>query len=197
LSGHLRVLLADSDAERAAILEQRLRGISGAVILRAPAGSTLPEAVAAAAPDVIIVDMSRPDRGALDGLRRVGADNPRPVVMFVDRDDRAFMEEAIAAGVNSYNVVDGAFPDVEPIVMAAVAIFRRYRQVAEDLHKANATLTERETINRAKSMLMKQRSIDEPKAYRWLRRRAMNGNRRIVDIAAELLAAAEEDEPGN
>ena len=148
-------------------------------------------------PDVIIVDISRPDRETLDDLRRVGADNPRPVVMFVDRDDRAFMEEAIAAGVNSYNVVDRAFPDVEPIVMAAVAIFRRYRQVAEDLHKANATLKERETINRAKSMLMKQRSIDEPKAYRWLRRRAMNGNRRIVDVAAELLAGAGEDEPGN
>ena len=34
------------------------------------------------------------------------------------------MEEAIAAGVSSYNVVDTAFPDVKPIVMAAVAIFR-------------------------------------------------------------------------
>ena len=34
-------------------------------------------------------------------------------------------------------------------------------------------------------MLMKQRNIDEPQAYRWLRRRAMNENKRIADIAAE------------
>ena len=109
--------------------------------------------------------------------------------MFVDRDDRAFMEEAIAAGVSSYNVVDTAFPDIKPIVMAAVAIFRKYQKVADDLSKAKASLLERETINRAKSMLMRQQNIDEPQAYRWLRRRAMNESRRIGDIAADLLAS--------
>jgi len=193
LSSHLNVLLADSDAERATALELRLREISDAVIFRVPAGSKLLDAVAAQAPDVIIVDMGRPDRDALDDLRRVGADHPRPVVMFVDRDDRAFMEEAIAAGVSSYNVTDAAFPDVKPIVMAAVAIFRRFQQVSEDLQSARAQLKERETVNRAKSMLMKQRNIGEPQAYRWLQRRAMNENKRIADIAAALLAEAREE----
>jgi response regulator NasT len=190
LSAHLTVLLADTDPERAAILEQRLGEISDAIILRAPVGGSLCEAVAALAPDVIIVDMARPDRDGLDDLRRLGADNPRPIVMFVDRDDRAFMEEAIAAGVSSYNVVDTAFPDIKPIVMAAVAIFRKYQRVADDLSKAQATLLERDTINRAKSMLMRQRNIDEPRAYRWLRKRAMDESKRIVDIAAALLATA-------
>jgi response regulator NasT len=196
LSSQLRVLLADSDVERATALELRLREITDAVICRVPAGSTLLDAVATQAPDVIIVDMARPDRDALDDLRRLGADNPRPVVMFIDRDDRAFMEEAIAAGVSSYNVVDTAFPDVKPIVMAAVAIFRRYRRVADDLQSARAQLRERETVNRAKSMLMKQHKIGEPQAYRWLQRRAMNENKRIADIAAALLAeVGEEDVP--
>ena len=194
MSGQLRVLLADSDVERATALELRLREITDAAIFRVPAGNTLLDAVAAQAPDVIIVDMGRPDRDALDDLRRVGADNPRPVVMFVDRDDRAFMEEAIAAGVSSYNVVDTAFPDIKPMVMAAVAIFRRYQQLADDLHSARAQLKERETVNRAKSMLMKQRNIGEPQAYRWLQRRAMNENKRIADIAAALLAEAGEEE---
>jgi response regulator NasT len=190
LSGHLKVLLADCDVGRATLLELRLREITDATIARVPSGSNLLDAVSAESPDVIIVDMARPDRDGLDDLRRVTADNPRPIVMFVDRDDRAFMDEAIAAGVSSYNVVDSAFPDIKPIVMAAVTIFRKYQQVADDLTKAKATLLERETINRAKSMLMRQRNIDEPQAYRWLRRRAMNESRRIGDVAAELLAAA-------
>lgn len=189
LPGHLKVLLADSDPDRVAILEQRLGEISDAVILRVPAGRNLIDAVPALAPDVIIVDMARPDRDGLDDLRRVSTDNPRPVVMFVDRDDRAFMEDAIAAGVSSYNVVGAAFPDIKPIVMAAVAIFRKHQQVADDLTRAKATLLERDNVNRAKSMLMRQRNIDEPQAYRWLRRRAMNESRRIGDIAAELLAS--------
>ena len=193
--GHLKVLLADSDAGRASLLEQRLSEITDAVIARVPAGGTLLDAVSAQAPDVIIVDMARPDRDGLDDLRRVSADNPRPIIMFVDQDDRAFMEEAIAAGVSSYNVVNAAFPDVKPIVMAAVAIFRRYRQVEVDLRQARTTLLERETIDRAKAMLMKQRKLDEPQAYRWLRRKAMNESKRIVAVAAELLAATSAKEP--
>lgn len=191
MSGELRVLLADCEGERAALLEQRLREISDAVIVRVPAAGNLLDAVTEAAPDVIIVDMARPDRDALDDLRRVGADNPRPVVMFVDRDDRAFMEEAIAAGVSSYNVVTAAFPDVKPIVMAAVAIFRKYQQVASDLRQARASLVERSTIDRAKALLMQQRNFDEPQAYRWLRRKAMNESKRIAAVAAELLAGAQ------
>lgn len=185
---HLKVLLADSDAGRAALLEERLREISDAAILRVPAGSTLLGAVAALTPDVIIVDMARPDRDGLDDLRRVSADNPRPIIMFVDRDDRDFMEEAIAAGVSSYNVANTAFPDVKPIVMVAVAIFRKYQQVASDLHLVRATLLERENIDRAKALLIRQRKIDEPQAYRWLRRKAMNESKRIATVAAELLA---------
>ena len=185
----LKVLLADSASDRAAILERRLGEIGDAVILRVPAGRNLIDAVPELAPDVIIVEMARPDHDGLDDLRRVSAADPRPIVMFVDGDDRAFMEEAIAAGVSSYNVVGAALPDVKPIVMAAVAIFRKHQQVADDLTRAKATLLERDNVNRAKSMLMRQRNIDEPQAYRWLRRRAMNESRRIGDVAAELLAS--------
>jgi response regulator NasT len=186
----LRVLLADSVPDRMTALKQRLREISDAVILGVPADSSLIEAVTALAPDVIVVDVAPRDCDALEDLRRVSTDNPRPIVMFVDRDDRAFMEAAIAAGVSSYNVVDTAFPDIKPIVMAAVAIFHKHHQTANDLSKARATLRERETINKAKALLMRQRNIDEPQAYGWLRRRAMNENRRIGDIAAELLESA-------
>lgn len=185
----MKLLLADSEGGRARLLAERLREIDDAEIVRVTAGG-LVDAVRTAAPDVIIVDMARPDRDALDDLRRANADNPRPVVMFVDRDDRAFMEAAIAAGVSSYNVVDTAFPDVKPIVMAAVAIFRKYQQVSTDLLKARTSLMERETVDKAKALLMRRRNIGEPQAYRWLRRKAMNENKRIAAIAAELLASA-------
>lgn len=193
LSGHFKVLLAASDAERAADLERRIGEISNAVILHVPPGGKLLDAVMAEAPDVIIADMARPDRDGLDDLRRVSANNPRPIVMFVERDDRSFMEDAIAAGVSSYNVVSADFPNVAPIVMAAVAIFHKHQRVADDLRSARAALTDRETINRAKALLMKQRNIDEARAYNWLRRKAMNESRRIAAVAADLLAGAKEE----
>jgi response regulator NasT len=189
VAGQLKVLLADAEGERARLLEQRLHELGDAVIERVSDTGNLLDAVRSVMPDVIIVDMARPDRDGLDDLRRANADNPRPVVMFVDRDARGFMEEAIAAGVSSYNVVDTAFPDVKPIVMAAVAIFRKYQELSADLHKARTSLMERDAIDRAKAVLIRRRKLDEPQAYRWLRRKAMNENKRIAVVAAELLAA--------
>ncbi|MBO0739126.1 MAG: ANTAR domain-containing protein [Alphaproteobacteria bacterium] len=191
MSTNLKVLLANSDPQRAAAVERSLGDRGNVLIVRVPEAWSIHDAVAAMTPDVVIVDMAHPDRSALDDLRRLSAVNPRPIVLFVERDDRAFMEEAIAAGVCSYNVVDAAFPDVKPIVMAAVAIFRKYRQIEVELARASTSLRERQAIDRAKALLMKQRNVGEPEAYRWLRRRAMNENKRIAAVAVELIANEE------
>ena len=175
----MKVLLADTDPERARLLEERLVEAGAGGTVRPRAGEPLRDAVARERPDVVIVDMARPDRDALDGIRRVA------------RDDPAFMEAAIEAGVSSYNVVGAALPDVKPIVAAAVALFRRHRRLEDGLRRAEAALQERQLVDRSKAVLMRQRRLSEPEAYRWLRRRAMNRGRRLADGAAELLAAGE------
>jgi response regulator NasT len=93
-------------------------------------------------------------------------------------------------------VVGAALPDVKPIVRAAVAMFRRYRQVEAELHQARTSLRERVLLDRAKGLLIRQRHISEPEAHRWLRRQAMERSRRVAEIAAEVLRAAGEKEPG-
>lgn len=189
----LNLLLAGADPDRAALLEWRLRALADVAVSRVPADRPLHDAVAAGSPDAIVVDLARPDRGRLDELCLTLAATPLPVVLFVDRDDRGFMEAAIAAGISSYNVAERGFPDLEPILGAAIAFFRQRQRVAADLHKAQTVLIERDTINRAKTVLMKSRNIAEPQAYRWMRRRAMNENKRIGEIAAAVLAAAGKD----
>jgi two-component system, response regulator / RNA-binding antiterminator len=187
----LKVLLVDADLERARIVEADLGAAGATSIVRLRAGELLLDAVSRERPHVVIVDMARPDRDSLDDIRHIARHDPRPIVMFVDRDDPAFMEAAIDAGVSSYNVVGAALPDVKPIVQAAVAMFRRYRQVEFELRKAEASLKQRALIERAKSLLMRQRNIGEPEAYRWLRRQAMDRGKKIADIAGEIIANAE------
>ena len=122
----------------------------------------------------------------LDLLKQAFADIPEATKASLTKKQRLALPKV---RTKHFRLVDTAFPDIKPIVMAAVAIFRKYQKVADDLTKAKASLLERETINRAKSLLMRQRHIDEPQAYRWLRRRAMNESRRIGEVAAELLAS--------
>ncbi len=186
----MRVLLADDDCGRAEAVERRLREAGVSDLVRLKSGQRLIDAVRQTAPDVIIVDTSRADRDSLESIREVSSQAPSPIVMFVDQEDAAFMEEAIEAGVCSYNLLGSALPDVKPIVQAAVAIFRRYRKVAETLEKAEAKLQERDIIQRAKANLMNGRRLTEPQAHHHLRQAAMNSGKRMVDIAAELLEAA-------
>lgn len=193
----MKVLLVDTEPERARALEAQLVAIGVTETVRPRPGETLPEAIAREVPDLVIVDMARPDRDTLDDIRRATSRDPRPVAMFVDVDDPGFMEAAIEAGVSSYTVVGAALPDVKPIVRAAVAIFRRYRQVEAELHRAQAGLRERQLVDEAKRHLMKQRRMSEPEAHRWLRRQAMERARRVADIAAELLRKDEGETSGN
>lgn len=187
----MNVLLADDDAERAGAVARVLATDTGLTVFRVKPGESLADAVASLAPDVVLVDMARPDRDALDGIRQVAAMNTRPVVLFVDEDDPMFMEEAINAGVSSYNAIGLPPPDVKPILRAAIALFRRHQQARDDLQQAEGRLQERAVIDRAKALLIKQRRLSEPDAYKWLRRTAMSSARRIVDVANELIKDSE------
>ncbi|HLG88203.1 MAG TPA: ANTAR domain-containing protein [Alphaproteobacteria bacterium] len=190
----MKILLADDNQARAETVSRSLESAGIVQIVRLAPGQRLVDVVKAESPDVLIVDMSRSDRDSLDGIREVTEHHPRPIVMFVDHDDPGFMEAAIAAGVSSYNLLGSAVPDVKPIVQAAVAIFRRYQKVANDLSRAETSLGERSLIQQAKSILMRQRKLDEPRAHRWLRQRAMNKGRRMVDVARDVIAAEKEPE---
>ena len=159
----------------------------------AQAGLDLVESVRRQAPDLVVIDMALPDRDALEGVRALSANAPRPIVMFADKDDPAFVSEAIAAGVCSYNLSGVATRDMKAIVAAAVALFRRFNQVETQLAAAQAQLDERRIVERAKATLMRERKMSEPQAYKWLRNKAMNESRKLADVAAEI--ARKEETP--
>lgn len=188
----MKILLADDDADRVRLLMRALAADPAVTVLRLAPSDSLLDAVAAHAPDVVLVDMARPDRDALESLRLLSSRDPRPIVLFVDQDDPAFMEDAISAGVSSYNVLGTPPPDVKPILRAAVALFRQHQQARAALHTAETRLSERTLVDRAKARLIRERRLSEPDAYRWLRRSAMASGRRIVDIARDLLREGED-----
>lgn len=181
----LKILLIDTDSDRAQALAEKLSETGFAEILRAPEATNLAETVERATPDLIIVDMALPDRDALEDIRAVSGEHP--IVMFAGSDDPGFAEAAIAAGVCSYNLSGVALQDVRPILASAIALFRRYRRVEEELATTKAKLEERRLVERAKAILMQGRKMTEPEAYRWLQKRAMDENRKLADIVAEVV----------
>jgi response regulator NasT len=189
----LKILLIDTEADRAKALEKKLFEAGFSDVSRVTSGDHLIAEVERIAPDLVIIDMALPDRDTLEDIRNLSANTPRPIMMFSDKDDPAFVDEAIAAGVCSYNLSGIANQEVKPIVASAIALFRRYRHVETELAAAKALLDERRLLERAKAILMRDRKMSEPEAYRWLQRKAMNENRKLSQIVAEFVKKEEAD----
>jgi response regulator NasT len=182
----MRLLLVDPDPARAALVAEGLTDILPLELRRT--ASLRPAELAQFQPDVIVVASDSPDRDTLESLRESTQANPRPVVMFVDRSEPGFGEEAIRAGVAAY-IVDGLQPGrVRSILEVAMSRFQLMQQLRTDLAKAQLDLASRKTVERAKGLLMKERQVGEEEAYAMLRKLAMNSGRPIAAVAADLLA---------
>ncbi len=188
----MKILVADYEGSHGAALSAQLRAVDGAFsISQVGRGEPLLEAVRRFAPDVVIVDMARPDRDGLDSVRLLNRDQMVPVLMFIDEDDPAFMEEAIAAGVSSYHV-HGIEPlAIKPVLRAALGVFQRMRVLAARLQAAEEQIAARQVIEQAKRLLMTRERMSEPAAHRYLQRRAMDQQKKVVEVAQALLRTAE------
>ncbi|WP_130471223.1 ANTAR domain-containing response regulator [Candidatus Magnetaquicoccus inordinatus] len=189
----LTILVIDTDAERAAILEQGLVEAGYPRVMTIRSFSRLASRIALLQPDLILIDLGNPDRDTLEGLYQVTQSLQRPIVVFVDQSDRNMIERAIEAGVSSY-VVDGLRKErVRPIVEMAIARFNSFEKLRRQRDEAILALEDRKLIERAKGLLMKQRNLTEEQAYHAMRKAAMRENRKLAEIARILLTALQLD----
>lgn len=186
-----RILLVDTRPERGQVLEPSLRAEGLDVVACIAPDQDLLAAIRRHDPDLVLIDIDSPDRDTLESLRTAQASQPRPMVMFTQDDDGASIRRAVEAGVTAY-IVDGLETRrVRPIVDAAMAQFTRYRALEDELERAMAKLSERKIIERAKGIVMQQQRIAEPEAFAAMRSLAMRKNKKLVEIAEGVIAAAE------
>jgi response regulator NasT len=187
----LRVLLVDQEPDRASTLERVLRDAGYDLVGKAAPDQDLVLAVRQLGPDVIIVDMALPDRDTLECMATITRDQPKPIVMFADASDATMIGRAVKAGVSAY-VVDGIDPQrVKPVVDVAIAQFREFQALRDELAQTKSTLAGRKLIERAKGLLMTERGMSEDEAYRALRKLAMDRGQRLTTVAENLLAVAQ------
>lgn len=185
----LRILVVDTHAKRAKEVAQTLENVGYRVTCLSHGDVDLYEEVRARTPDVIIVSMDSPSRDTLEYIQSISANQPRPIVMFSSASDEKTIHAAIRAGVSAY-VVDGLQPErLKGIMDVAIARFREFQNLREELRQAKENLAERKTIDRAKGILMKQRGLSEEEAYQALRKMAMNRNKKLVEIAESVITA--------
>lgn len=191
LGGALRVLLIDDGAHRVGLIREELTRQGHVVVGVLDSALAVHDCVSALRPDVVIVDAESPSRDTLEGLATMSATAPRPVVVFAEDTSPEPMQQALAAGVASY-VIAGLNPErLAPVLQVAIARFEQERALRGQLAQAQARLSERKTIERAKGVLMRESGLSEDEAYHHLRRLAMDRGQRLVVVAERVNEAAD------
>ena len=185
----MKIAVIDESASRASVIREGLAQLDGSEVFVITERQGLVARIEEIAPDVVLIDLGNPSRDMLEEYFTVSRAVSRPIAMFVDESDEEAIGASIDAGVSVY-VVDGlAASRIRPVLDLAVRRFGAFARLQADLDEAKGKLAERDTIDKAKRILMKSRDLSEPDAYAELRRKAMQSSRRIAEIAEAVVTA--------
>jgi response regulator NasT len=185
----LRVLLIDDGAHRVRHIAEALIQQGHTVVGVLAEATRIHEAVQSLHPDVVIVDAESPTRDTLEHLALLNEKAPRPVVMFAEDEAGDAMRAALRAGVSAY-VVAGLSPQrLLPVMQVAQARFEQEQQLRQELQAARSSSGQRQQIDKAKQILMKQLSLSEPEAHRRLQKLAMDRGVTAFAVALQVIDA--------
>jgi response regulator NasT len=111
------------------------------------------------------------------------------VVVFSEDASQAPMQQALKAGVSAY-VIAGLQPQrLLPVLQVAIARFEQDRALRGQLETAQAQLSERKVLEKAKGILMDEIGLSEEQAFAHLRKLAMDRGQRLSQVAERVVQA--------
>ena len=185
-----RILIVDDDRLILATLSKGLQQ-AGYIVFQASSGKEALQLATTHAPDLVILDVSMPHMSGLEVAERLKQDLQIPFLFLSAYSDVDIAREAADHGALGYLVKPVDTPHIVPAIEAGLArateIKRLQRTEAE---LSNAVARGRDT-NIAIGLLMEQRRLSRTEAFELLRRHARTQQRKIHDVAAELIQASE------
>lgn len=183
------VLVSDQPGHNSAIITAA--GRAGWQLACESDYAQLPGVLAGLHADAAVLLAPCVDARVLQAVRTFDGTHPLPVLLYTGDSLQQSIRAAVTAGVSAYVVDCSNVERIGVLLEIAVIRFAEYRQLKKELQRAKASLAERNAVEKAKGIIMRQRSISEDAAYRILRKLAMDRNRRIGEVAGEIIAVAD------
>ncbi len=142
-------------------------------------------------PDAMIIVSDEIDRPILREMRAISQKRPTPMLVFTRDSQPESIDAAVKAGASAY-VVDCSDPDrLGSLLDVAEARFEEQQRLKKELLRTKNALQERKSVERAKGIIMKSKRLSEDEAYKAMRKLAMNHNKRMGEIAEQIISASE------
>ena len=179
-----RVVIAEDEALIRLDLESLLSDAGYEVVAAVGDGQAAIDAVESLKPDLVLMDVAMPVLDGVTAASRITEQRLAPVVMVTAYSQVELVERAADAGAMGYLVKPVAPTSLLPAIEVAVARFDQLRQLADEVQTATERLEVRKLVDRAKGLLQSRLGLDEPAAFRWLQKAAMD-NRSSMRAVSE------------
>lgn len=184
-----RILIGEDEHLVAADLTARLGEMGYTVVGPVTDGEAAIEVARTALPDLALLDIRMPRRSGLEAAREIFAEHAIPVIVISAFSDPDTVTEAAQSGVFGYLVKPATDDQLRVAIAVAWSRYLQFRAGLDEREDLARRLEERKVIEAAKWALVSTRSMSEPEAMKLLQKLARDGRRKLVDVAAEIVAA--------
>jgi len=187
----LRIAVADDEPDMRMFFKELLPPLGHEVVAVAESGRRLVEQCRTARPDLVITDIRMPDMDGVEAAAEVNRHQEVPVILITAYHDVDILACAGEGHIMAYLVKPVKPIDLQAAISLAVRRFEHFQEAKQEAADLRHALEERKLIERAKGVIMKRLRVDEEDAFRRLRRVASGTNRKLAEVAREVVASEE------
>ncbi|MGH7475586.1 MAG: ANTAR domain-containing response regulator [Longimicrobiales bacterium] len=182
-----RILVAEDEPLNALALKAQLEALGFQVIGPASNGRQAIDLAAQNPLDLAILDIRMPEVSGITAAAEIFRLQPLPILLLSGYSTPEFIKQAAELPVFHYLVKPVTMEDLVPAISVARARFREWSDFRAEARELQQKLDDRQLVERAKSLLMQNRGLSEPDAYRLLQRESQNRNQPMAEIARSIL----------
>lgn len=184
----MRILVAEDDPIIGLGLVRRLGALGHEAIGPVPDGERALERAREERPDLYVLDIDLPRLDGLAVAARLAAEGlRRPVVVVTGVEDPGLVDRSVASGVAAYLTKPVDERELDAAIRLAAARQAELEALEAEIDRVRQALEDRKLVERAKGLLMDALKLDEAEAFHRIQRSARDRNRRLVDVAREIV----------
>lgn len=185
----LKVLIAEDEYLILMGLKNSLESLGCEIVGEATNGKELVDTALEKKPDMIIADINLPAMDGLEALKRINQEISIPTLIVSGYDDEELIDKAKRLGVLGYLIKPIDESDLKAAIEIALSRFKDIKDLENELKVTKEALESRKLVEKAKGIVMKRLQLSEEEAMKFLQKKSRNSNRKLVEIAKEIIEA--------
>jgi response regulator NasT len=184
-----RILIAEDDAIPRVDLREMLENLGYLVVGEAADGKQAVDLARDLIPDLVVMDVKMPELDGIAAARILTEERIAPVLLVTAYSHRELVADAKDAGVLAYVAKPFGETQIVPAIEVALARFREFRTLEQELGDTRAALETRKVVERAKGVLMDRHGLREEEAFRRIQKLSMDTRKSMREVAEAILLA--------